>query len=163
MRPVIHSVKHYFQMSIFNVAGNALVVKQPIKAVAADAVSDVHEVIEGAIVKAIYLELWVRSEDTTATSSIITLEKAPGIATANMTAAQSAALGDYPNKKNILYTTMGLVNDQDADAIPVFRGWIKIPKSKQRFGLNDAIRLNIHANTTVGLNVCGFFTYKEYT
>jgi len=162
MRAVIHSEKHYFQMSIFNVAGTSITSKVPLKAVAIDAKNDVFEVTEGAVVKAIYLELWVRSEDTTATSSIITLEKAPGIATANMSAAQSAALGDYPNKKNIFYTTMGLINDQDADAIPVFRGWIKIPKSKQRFGLGDAIRLNIHANTTVGLNVCGFFTYKEY-
>ncbi len=163
MRPIIHSEKHYFQMSIFNVAGLAIVEKRPIVAVATDAKDAVFEVIEGAVVKAVYIELWVRSEDTTATSGIISIEKAPGIATVAMSAVQSAALGDYPNKKNIFYVTQGLFNDQDADAIPAFKGWIKIPKSKQRFGLGDSLRINIHANTTVGLNVCGFVTYKEYT
>ncbi len=163
MRPVIHSEKHYFQMSIFTVAGNTLVSKVPVKAVAVDAKNDVFEVVEGAVVKAIYVELWARSEDATATSMICTIEKAPGIATTNMSTADSSALGDYTNKKNIFYTFQGLINDQNADAMPIYKGWIKIPRSKQRFGLLDAIRINFHANTTVGLAICGFVTYKEYT
>ncbi len=72
-----------------------------------------------------------------------------------------AALGDYTNKKNILYTTQALSNDQDADAIPLFKGWIRIPKSKQRFGLDDQLNFHVFAQA-LDQNICGFVTYKEY-
>ncbi len=73
-----------------------------------------------------------------------------------------AALGDWSNKKNIFYTTMGLFNDQDADAIALFKGWIKIPKGKQRQGLEDSLKIAIFT-PTIDLHICGFCLYKEYT
>ncbi len=79
-----------------------------------------------------------------------------------MTLAQSQNLGAYPNKKNILYTTQGILADANdgGPTIPLIRGWIKIPKGKQRMGLDDRIVVNI---TAVGaLRLCGISTFKEY-
>jgi len=72
-----------------------------------------------------------------------------------------AALGDWDNKKNILFTSQGLINDVDSSAMNLYRGWIKIPKSKQRMGLGDLVSWHLR---TVGqsLNFCGFELYKEY-
>ncbi len=78
-----------------------------------------------------------------------------------MTAAQSAALHAYDNKKNVLYHTQGLTNDADADAIPFIRQWFKIPKGKQRFGLDDTLLLAVHSQALDHV-ICGFMTYKEY-
>jgi len=79
-----------------------------------------------------------------------------------MNYANSIALDSYVNKKNILYTTMGLVGPNDEQPLPIIRQWFKIPKGKQRMGSNDTIKLNISAITN-GLNYCGFSTNKEYT
>jgi len=43
------------------------------------------------------------------------------------------------------------------------RGWYKIPKTKQRFGLGDRLVLQIASQGTDALDFCGFATYKEYT
>ncbi len=165
MRPPIHSVKHYVQTSLTTVGAPApaILAIELVKAENISAVSLVQDVQEGSIIKAVYVEYWLRTPDTVGGSAIVTLEKLPGAAVTNMTTAESAALGNYDNKKNVLYTFMGLVNDQSADALAPVRGWIKIPKSKQRFGLNDKLFLNVHANTTIDVLICGFCTYKEYT
>ncbi len=162
MRAVVHSEKHYFQMSIFTVVASAIAQREIIKSVAVDAKDSVSEVTEGSVIKAVYVELWVRASEVSPGSFVVTLEKLPGGMTVNMSAAQSAALGDYPNKKNILFCSQALTNDQDADAIPILRQWVKIPKSKQRFGLGDALTLNLHAIGAIDLVFCGFATYKEY-
>ncbi len=161
MRPIISSKKHYVQESITAVAAGATDHIFIANSVAPDAVTDVGEVVEGSIIKAIYVELWIRGSATAAASGQVILWKKSGDTT-DPTAADLAALGDWDNKKNILYTTMGLYNDVDADAIPVMRQWFKIPRGKQRMGLGDAFKISLLA-TGQGINVCGFFTYKEYT
>ncbi len=103
--------------------------------------------------------MWLTSDDTAAGTAIVTLEKVPAGATA-MTAAQSAALNDYPNKKNILHTQMGLLGPNTQYPMAVVKGWFKIPKGKQRFGLKDILSLNIHGQSN-GLAGCGFFIFKE--
>ncbi len=156
-------MKHYVQTSLTTVTGNSILPVQLVKAENPANVDAVFDVVEGAIVKAVYVEYWLRAGGTSPGTAIVTIEKLPGAAAANMTVGESAALGTYKNKKNILYTQMGLVNDQDADAVNSIKGWIKIPKSKQRFGLSDDLFVNVHANTTVDILLCGFCTYKEYT
>ncbi len=80
----------------------------------------------------------------------------------DMTNAQSANLQSYPNKKNILYTTQGIVNStHTGPAIPIIRQWIKIPKGKQRFGLGDQFMVNLNSGGG-SLQTCGIFIYKEY-
>jgi len=161
VRPMVHSVKHYVQFSIATVTGGAVTSLAIANAVAPDAVTDVDEVVEGSGVKAVYLEIWLRSASTTAASGQMIVYKLQGDAT-NPSTTDMAALGDWDNKRNIFYTTMGLFNDVDSSAIAAFKGWIKIPKGKQRMGLGDDINLSIFS-PTVDMHVCGFATYKEYT
>ncbi len=161
VRPIVHSVKHYVQQSLETVVGGNVVTELIVSAVSVDQVNTVNEVQEGSIIKAVYVELWVRAGSTTPSSGQMVIYKRVSDATAP-NATDMAALGDWNNKKNIFYTTMGLFNDQDADAIAIFKGWIKIPKSKQRFGLGDKLEMSIFT-PTIDLHICGFYTYKEYT
>ncbi len=161
VRPMVHSIKHYVQTSLATVAAGTPNTISLVASVAPDAVNLVNEVQEGSSVKAIYIEHWLRAGSTTGSSGQMIIYKTVGVET-NPTSTVMAALGDWINKKNILYTTMGLYNDQDADAIAAFKGWLKIPKGKQRMGLGDQIKLTVFA-PTIDLHQCGFATYKEYT
>ncbi len=161
VRPMVHSTKHYVQTSISTIAGGAVLTQDLVDAVAVGAKNSVSEVEEGNTVKAIYCEYWLRAGSTTPSSGQLVLVKLPAGAIPP-TAAEMAALGNYDNKKNILYTQMGLFNDQDADAIAAVRGWFKIPKGKQRFGLGDKFVLSVFT-PTIDLQICGFATYKEYS
>ncbi len=120
----------------------------------------VTEVEEGSSVKAIYLEMWIRSAAVAAASFTFCVCKKPGGVGAP-SETELAALGDWDNKKNVLFTSQGLINDVDSTAMNLYRGWIKIPKSKQRMGLGDTLSWHLR---TVGqsLNFCGFQLYKEY-
>ncbi len=159
MRAMIHSKKHYVQKSLSTVlAGQA---NDTIIAFAKELADAKDEVLVGNSIKAVFVEMWVRAGDTSPGSSLLTLYKMPGDGSV-MTFADQIDLHAYNNKKNILYHTQGLTNDQDADAIPFIRQWFKIPKSKQRMGLGDALRLSISAQALDNI-VCGFMTYKEYS
>ncbi len=160
VRAMVHSTKHYVQFSIFTIVGGAVATKILSVAVSVGNKNTVDEVEEGSSVKAVYLELWARAGETTAGSGQAIVYKKEGDMSAP-SATDMAALGLWDNKKNILYTTMGLYNDQDADAIAIYKGWIKIPKGKQRMGLKDALQVSIFA-PTIDLHICGFATYKEY-
>ncbi len=162
MKPVIHSRKHYVQTSLSNIASGAKLNIVLVDAVALQDANLVFEVVEGASVKAIYIELWLLG-DTAGASQITSLAKFPaGLAPFSVTAM--AAIGTADNKKNVLFVSQGLAsNDGIAAPINIMRGWYKIPKSKQRFGLGDQLVLQIFAQGAAGIDVCGFATYKEYT
>ncbi len=160
VRPMVHSIKHYVQESLATVTGGGVNQIVVASAVSIDANNVVNEVTEGNSIKAVYMELWIRSASTTGSSGQMIFYKKIADAT-NASATDMAALGDWDNKKNILYTTMGLFNDVDADAITLFKGWIKIPKGKQRMGLGDRLVVSVFS-PTIDAHICGFFTYKEY-
>ncbi len=161
MRPIISSQKHYVQMSRSTVLTGALNVEVLIEARRLADVAGVDEVREGAVVKAVFVELWLIA-DFDDQHFIITVQKSPDDTFA--TFADMTALGNYHNKKNILYTTQGLIaSDNGANAVPILRQWIKIPKSKQRFGLGDRLHLNVASQGDNSIFYCGFATYKEYT
>ncbi len=164
LRPIIHSKKHIFQISQATVA-QAAVVNTVILA-AQEAVSTTPEAVEvGATVKACYLEFWVSQDSASVVGSYtIALYKDPG-GNAATTAGNMAALHDYDNKKNILFTAQGLLTPNDGGQVPVLRGWYKIPKGKQRFGLADRIILAIRNNnaTAIDINFCGLAIFKEYS
>ncbi len=161
MKAPIHSVKHYVQNSLATVMGGAVVNLTLIAAQERDTIALPQDVVEGAIIKACFIEQWIRAGSLTGASGQWIIWKRSGDMS-DPTAADMAALGAWDNKKNILATGMGLFNDQDADAIPVVRGWYKIPKGKQRFGLKDVLKFSIFT-PTIDLHICGFTTYKEYT
>ncbi len=162
MKAPIHSVKHYVQTSFTLVATGAKLDIVLVDAQALQNVNAVFEVQEGALVKAIYIELWVLG-DTADATQITCLAKHPASA-APFTTTQLAGIGNASNKKNVLFFSQGLAsNDGIANPINIMRGWYKIPRSKQRFGLGDTLELQIFAQGAAGLEVCGFATYKEYT
>ncbi len=160
MKAPIHSRKHYVQTSLTTILAGANLQTVIAHAVNPTAANLANEVAEGSVIKAVYVEMWVRTNDTSPGTALLTLTKIPELA--NITFADQIALDAYTNKKNVFYHTQGLSNDQDADAIPFIRQWFKIPKGKQRFGLGDRLILGIAAQA-LDQNVCGFFTYKEYS
>ncbi len=160
MRPVIHSQKHYVQISRSTVLTVAATTIDLVLARAAP--TGVDEVIEGAVVKAVFVELWLLNSSNDG-SDIVTVQKSSSTAVAP-TFANMNALDAYALKKNILFTHQGLSsNNGVGNPVQVLNGWIKIPKSKQRFGLGDELILNIANNGPSTLEFCGFATYKEYT
>jgi len=158
----VHSTKHYVQHSITSITAGAIETNILVHAVAVANKDSPSEVEEGASIKACFVESWLRSSEASPGSFIAVLYKQPGTGVA-FTGAQMAAMNSSENKKNVLWLGQGLVNDQDADALGMLRGWYKIPKSKQRFGLGDQLVLAIFAQGAIDLVHCGFATYKEYT
>ncbi len=159
LAPIV-TEKHYQQNSVFTVAAGAVGTQDVVRAVKVLNKNLDFEVEEGNIVKAVYLEYWVSTNDTTPGSVIFTVEKLPAAA-ALPNSTTMADLGSYTNKKNILFTFMGLTNSISNTVIPVIKNWLLIPKGKQRFGLDDRLVLSWMSQTGT-LKVCGFATFKEH-
>ncbi len=160
MRPIISSEKHIVQHTLTTAAAGAVTSVLIANATTASAKNLQTEVLIGAVVKAIYVEMWVVTDDATPGSIVWILEKVPANQV-SATAAQMASLGTYTNKKNILQSGMGLIGDNAQFPTNLMKGWIKVPKGKQRQGIGDVFRFTILAQTN-GINTCGFFIYKEY-
>ncbi len=159
MKSPINSNKHTTQLTLSTVTVGT-VVSTPL-IVAQQAVgTGAEEVRVGAVVKAIYIELWLRGQDTSAGSFVCVLCKCSA-SSLGPTAGEMANLMDYNEKNNILFTSQGLVNHSMDSAIPVYRGWLKIPKGKQRFGLGESFRIVVLAQA-LDVNQCGLSVYKEY-
>ncbi len=163
MRPIITSKKHIFQISQATVAQAARV--NTVFALSTEgAPSAPQHLTEGATVKACYVEFWVSQDSASVVGSYtVILEKTPGVGGV-VSAAEMAALHDYDNKKNILFTAQGLLTPNDGGQVPVLRSWYKIPKGKQRFGLGDSLSITIRNNnaTAIDINFCGLVIFKEY-
>ncbi len=162
MRAPIVSRKHIIQHTQFAIASATVTTNVELEGVVQTDVNTATEVTEGTVVKAIYLELWLLSTTANAASFVMMLEKSGSFNSApsfsNMT-----TLHDYENKKNILYTTQGLLADQTGNPTPVIRQWIKVPKGKQRFGLHDELRVNIACIGADNMEGCGLAIYKSYS
>ncbi len=162
MKAPIHSKKHIRQISLSTAATGVTNAERIIDAVAIQDVDTVNEVLEGAIIKAIFIELWTLSSSNNG-FEVICFSKTND-ATDGPSAAEMVALNDYAQKKNILHIHQGLsANDGVGNPVPVFRGWVKIPKSKQRFGLGDRFVISIANPGANTLTYCGIAIYKEYT
>ncbi len=159
MRPMVHTEKHINQFSLFTVASGAIVVLNIAKGEATPLATDPADVREGCTIASVFVELWITTDDATAGSSIVTIEKrVSGLG--SMAAGDSAALNVYDNKKNVFHTQMGLTPGNTQYPMATIKGWFKIPKGKQRFGLGDKLVINVHGQSN-GLNGCGFVVFKE--
>jgi len=157
LRPTINTEKHMFQVPINTTAAAGKTAITLIKAVQGPTAAQ--EIRVGAVVKAVFIELWGASVDTTIGSVTITVEKL----SSNMvdpTFAEMATLNAYANKKNILFTSQGLTPEFGTNPVAWIRQWIKIPKGKQRFGLDDRLKIQISANLQ-GFTHCGLAIFKE--
>jgi len=160
LRPIVHSKKHYFQMSLTSVTTASE--NDETLVIAVETPTSVFNVVEGALVKAVFIELWLIGQTNNQFFTIILAKYPGGVNAATIT--EMAALGDWDNKKNILYTTQGLApNDGVGQPINVIRQWFKIPKGKQRFGLGDQLKLQVASRGDGTIDYCGFATYKEYS
>ncbi len=162
VRPMVHSTKHYVQTSITEVGAGAVGNVNLVLGVDVADKNTAAEVEEGASVKAIYIERWIRGGTSSLLANGVTIVYKKNGDQSNPSASDMAALQDWDNKKNVLYTTQGLFNSETEQATVILRNWIKIPKGKQRFGLGDALNISTFASG-VAVDVCGFATYKEYT
>jgi len=160
----INSNKHYVHQTN-TVVGTGLVLNlTAVDAVVAPATSNSFDVEEGSVVKAIHLEYWINGNHSSAdvTQFGIAVLKVPG-GSVSPTFTNMNNLGAYENKKNILFTSQGIIAAQvgDSQSVPILRDWILIPKGKQRMGLGDRI-ITVLACSGQPLRVCGLATYKEY-
>ncbi len=156
MRATINSEKHVIPQTVDSVASG---VRTNINIVNADnALSNAFDVRVGAVVKAIYIEMWI--DGVTASKTVIAqLTKIPA-GQSGPTFAQMTSPSTYPNKNNVLEFHQGLA-PTGGNLIPLFRGWVRIPKGKQRMAIGDQWNLSIAAVATT-INFCGVFIYKEY-
>lgn len=164
MAPII-SVKHFIPHTNALIAAGGLRNEVLANAVTVgNAHANTFDVTEGSVIKAVHLGFWVINGGTTGTSAQFTaiLEKVPAGATP-ATAAQLANLQAYPNKKNVLNTFQGNISAgvDGSMSTPYMQGWFKIPKGKQRMGLNDQIVVSI-SPVAQGCEICGIAIYKEY-
>lgn len=159
----IKSKKHYIQTTLASVSAGAIAHVTAVTAIEG-AMSAPDHVREGDVVKAAYFEYWLQQGTTSLGSFTAIVYKCPGAASA-ASAADLAALHDWDNKKNVLYTTQGIAPANDANApLNIIKGWVQIPKGKQRFGLNDRLFLAIRNNNGAdAINYCGFVTLKSYS
>ncbi len=160
----INTNKHFIARTNLSVASGAIANVVIADAVVAPAATNTFDVVEGAVIKAVHIELWISQSGLTNTSAQCTIivEKVPSNQ-APVTFAQIANLQSYPNKKNILFTYQGVSAAQldGSNAVSPIRDWLLIPKGKQRFGFGDRLIISIAA---IGqpFQTCGMFLYKEY-
>ncbi len=158
----INSVKHYIQHPEADVTAGT-VSNMTVAAAISTTANKVNtsDVEEGSIIKAIFIELWLNGREAANTAQFtVCFYKQQG-GTNAMSATDLAAIQSYDNKKNIIFTSQGLLGEDVAQSVPILRQWFKIPKGKQRMGAGDIWKLALlPTNGVVGR--CGFNTYKEY-
>ena len=157
MRPRVNAEKHIVQRSLFAVAAGAINNFSICNTVAVP--TGPTQIREGAIISAVYVEMWITSDDAAAGTAVVTLEKISSAGTV-MSTTNAGALNDYLNKKQVLHVQMGLTGSNVQYPMATIRGWFKIPKGKQRFSLGDTLNMNIFAQSN-GVAACGFMIYKE--
>ncbi len=160
MRATINSTKHYVQINLSTAMAGQRNTEVVISAEnLAQVGASAEDVRAGAIIKAVYIEMWLRAE-TNQGAMQMCICKTNG----NQAAPTFVNMGnmmDYDNKKDVYFFHQGLSNDSNTMATPVFRGWLKIPKSKQRFGLKDRLIITV-SGLALAVDYCGFVTFKEY-
>ncbi len=159
MRQIINSIKHYVHFPATGIASGALLGSNIIIAVAKGAARAVaSDIEEGAIIKAVYIEWWIKADNPNFTVNACIVKLPSGAAAPTFTEMNN--LGTYANKKNVLEFHQGLAPSGD-QVMALFRGWYKIPKGKQRFGIADKLKVITTFTGSAG-DICGFSTYKEY-
>ncbi len=161
LAPLI-TIKHYVNIENAQVTSGSVRQIELVQSVGQTAVANASDVVEGSIVKTVYIELWVKSfaPAGTDTKFQLVVEKVPAGATP-ITFTQMNNLMTYPNKKNVFYVSQGVLGDLSTQSIPIVRQWFMIPKGKQRFGLDDEFIVSVSATAEI-LQTCGLAIFKEW-
>jgi len=160
VRPTINSEKHLVQITRTEIAefGSEHTVIVDVKGTIDG--QEPTEVLTGTVIKAVYVEWWLLGSGQQPATATCILTKIPA-GQANPTNGELGALHTYQNKKNIFVTQQGLIGDANTNPSPFYRGWIAIPKGKQRFGLGDRLVLSTRSITDA-ISVCGLMIFKSY-
>ncbi len=161
MRPVINSLKHIIQTTPQTTAAAAVGKITICEGVAlADVTTAAEKVRAGAVVKAVYCELWITGDGTEQSSATWLFRvRPPG--EGNMSFAEANAMNAFIGKNTILQSGQGILPPNTQHPMSIFKGWIKIPKGKQRIALGTQLEI-VTSSITNGHVVCGLFIYKEY-
>jgi len=162
MKAIIHSTKHQTQVPFNGITTGARENILICKAVESTVANLVTEIEEGANIKAVFVEMWLQNDGNDGHQIVILEKVQTGLLGANF--SNMGNLFAYQNKKNILFTHQGLSsNESIGNPQRIIGQWVKIPKSKQRFGLGDSLVMTISNPSSGNLNRCGIFIFKEYT
>ncbi len=78
-----------------------------------------------------------------------------------MTFAELNGMQGFLGKNTVLMSGQGLVPPNTQHPMTIFKGWVKIPKGKQRIALGTQLEIVV-SSITNGITMCGLFIYKEY-
>ncbi len=163
MRAVINSVKHIVQQTPQTTLAGAV---GKITIAEGKALADIDTVLSatdlraGAVVKAVYCELWITGDGTEQSSATWLFRvRPPG--EGNVVFAEINAMQGFLGKNTILMSGQGIVPPNTQHPMSIFKGWIKIPKGKQRIPLGGQLEI-VTSSIANGHVVCGLFIYKEY-
>ncbi len=109
---IVNSIKHYVQHENAVVGSAAVRTIEVIDTVGQAAVANANDVVEGAVIKAVFIEMWIKSGATAGndTKFQLSIEKLPAGGTLNTFAGMNNMMA-YLNKKNVLYFTQGVIGD----------------------------------------------------
>lgn len=156
VQATINSDKHYVHFPVASVASGA---RTSLTVLDVDNdLGNASSVRVGAIVKAIYVEMWADG-DTASKTGFACITKLGGTQS-GPTYAETLNMTTYLNKKNVLESHQGLM-PSGGNQLAFFKHWVKIPKGKQRMGLGDTVKISISATGTA-INFCGIVVFKEY-
>ncbi len=120
-----------------------------------------NQVERGCKIFKIWMEWWYYGTSTGDTNDIIDayIIKNPGN---NLTVPNPGTVGTSNEKKFVIKIWKGLAGTKTTGGQPYsWKGWIKIPKVYQRFGIDDRLAFVIRSPTTG--NNCTNFVYKWFT
>ncbi len=154
--------KHYIPRTNTGVASGAIEVFKIAHAnPRGTARTTVDDIEEGSVIRAVHLEFWLNGRGAANTTQfVLAIIKVPAGATAP-TNSNLFNLQAYENKRNVLYTTQGVLSQTGAQSVPVLRQWLLIPKGKQRMALEDKLHVCLAVSGET-INWCGIAIYKEY-
>ena len=127
----INSIKHYINVENAEISTGGARTINVVTAVAQNAVAATTDVVEGSIVKAVFIEIWLKSKASAGsdTKFQLAVEKNPA-GSAPVTFIEMNNLMAYENKRNIYFYSQGVMGDLTTQALPVIRQWFKIPRGK---------------------------------
>ncbi len=118
----INAIKHMVNIENSAVADAARRTIIVVQGVAQNAVSAVQDVVEGAIVKAVYVELWFKGNAVAGTEDKFQFVIEKLVSGSNgITFTEMNNLMTYENKRNILFTSQGVTGDLTTQSVPIHR------------------------------------------
>ncbi len=156
-RNVINSTKNIREDSGIIAASTNTSISIPITAADNPVLANSNEVATGAKVTSIYLSTFFIAEGGEVANEVPLVDwyiiKDPGNAWGTTFDANNlptpGATGVHKNKRHILHTEKGLVGGGDASlaGLPmIFKGVVRIPRGRQRWGQSDVLRICARAN-----------------